>query len=277
MQLKIYKILNSLLGLMLVLIAGLCALYYFWLRVAFPDLRGVFFGAIVVVCILLFGFFKWMENTWDKRVITRMAKEGHIALANLRGGEHVMNLRDSSFVTYRLFSFDAEIITPEGQKFEKTIYEKMNRLGLPISVDAIEKNLNDIAGVRVICSFVDDIYKLADMLAVQDDVYVVRTKDYIKNPKESGYRSLHMIVEVPIFLSNEKRYMRVEVQLRTIAMDFWASLEHKLRYKKDIPAETADAIARQLQDCAEVVARTDKQMYDIRKQIEASGIQAGVE
>lgn len=127
MQLKIYKILNSLLGLMLVLIAGLCALYYFWLRVAFPDLRGVFFGAIVVVCILLFGFFKWMENTWDKRVITRMAKEGYIALANLRGGEHVMNLRDSSFVTYRLFSFDAEIITPEGQKFEKTIYEKMNR------------------------------------------------------------------------------------------------------------------------------------------------------
>lgn len=115
------------------------------------------------------------------------------------------------------------------------------------------------------------------MLAVQDDVYVVRTKDYIKNPKESGYRSLHMIVEVPIFLSNEKRYMRVEVQLRTIAMDFWASLEHKLRYKKDIPAETADAIARQLQDCAEVVARTDKQMYDIRKQIEASGIKAGVE
>ena len=94
-------------------------------------------------------------------------------------------------------------------KKPRSIYEKMNRLGLPISVDAIEKNLNDIAGVRVICSFVDDIYKLADMLAVQDDVYVVRTKDYIKNPKESGYRSLHMIVEVPIFLSNEKRYMRV--------------------------------------------------------------------
>ena len=147
-------------------------------------------------------------------------------------------------------------------KKPRSIYEKMNRLGLPISVDAIEKNLNDIAGVRVICSFVDDIYKLADMLAVQDDIYVVQTKDYIKNPKESGYRSLHMIVEV---------------QLRTIAMDFWASLEHKLRYKKDSPAETADEIAKQLQDCAEVVARTDKQMYDIRKQIEASGVKAGVE
>ena len=144
----------------------------------------------------------------------------------------------------------------------------MNRLGLPISVDAIEKNLNDIAGVRVICSFVDDIYKLAGMLAVQDDVYVVRTKDYIKNPKESGYRSLHMIVEVPIFLSNEKRYMRVEVQLRTIAMDFWASLEHKLRYKDIL--ETADAIARQSFRIARRLSRgTDKQMYDIRKQIEA--------
>ena len=158
-----------------------------------------------------------------------------------------------------------------------SIYEKLNRLHIPVSVEGIEKNLNDIAGVRVICSFVDDIYKLADMLAVQDDVYVVQTKDYIKNPKPSGYRSLHMIVEVPIFLSKEKRYMRVEVELRTIAMDFWASLEHKLRYKKDIPADTADDIARQLQECAAVVSRTDKQMLEIRKQIEASGIKAGVE
>ena len=155
----------------------------------------------------------------------------------------------------------------------------MNRLGLPISVDAIEKNLNDIAERSTASArFVDDIYKLADMLAVQDDIYVVQTKDYIKNPKESGYRSLHMIVEVPIFLlSNEKRYMRVEVQLRTIAMDFWASLEHKLRYKKDIPAETA---VRDCQTTAKRLrggrrARTDKQMYDIRKQIEASGGQSG--
>ena len=145
-------------------------------------------------------------------------------------------------------------------KKPRSIYEKMNRLGLPISVDAIEKNLNDIAGVRVICSFVDDIYKLADMLAVQDDIYVVQTKDYIKNPESrAAISSLHMIVEVPIFLSNEKRYMRVEVQLRTIAMDFWASLEHKLRYKKDIPAETADAIAQvSCKNCADVVS-TDGQ------------------
>ena len=162
-------------------------------------------------------------------------------------------------------------------KSPDSILDKMLRKKLPFTLEAIENNIFDIAGIRVVCSFVDDIYMLADCLLQQDDITLIERKDYIKNPKESGYRSLHMIVEVPIFLSNEKRYMRVEVQLRTIAMDFWASLEHKLRYKKDIPAETADAIARQLQDCAEVVARTDKQMYDIRKQIEASGIKAGVE
>ena len=111
-------------------------------------------------------------------------------------------------------------------KKPQSILEKLNRIGAPISVEGIEKELSDVAGVRVICSFVDDIYKLADMLALQDDVYILKTKDYIKNPKPSGYRSLHLIVEIPIFLSNEKRFMRVEVQLRTIAMDFWASLEH---------------------------------------------------
>lgn len=153
-------------------------------------------------------------------------------------------------------------------KTPKSVVEKMQRIGKPVSVSAIEKELSDVAGVRVICSFVDDIYRLADMLALQDDIYVLRTKDYIKHPKPSGYRSLHMIVEVPIFLSKEKRYMRVEVQLRTIAMDFWASLEHKLRYKKDIPPETLASIAGQLVSCAEIVSETDSQMLSIRRQIE---------
>ena len=129
-------------------------------------------------------------------------------------------------------------------KSPKSIVEKMGRLGVPVSAANIEKTLSDVAGVRVICSFVDDIYRLADMLALQDDVYILKTKDYIKNPKPSGYRSLHLIVEIPIFLSNEKRFMRVEIQLRTIAMDFWASLEHKLRYKKDIPEAHAKEIAQ---------------------------------
>lgn len=153
-------------------------------------------------------------------------------------------------------------------KSPKSIVEKMGRLGVPVSAANIEKTLSDVAGVRVICSFVDDIYRLADMLALQDDVYILKTKDYIKNPKPSGYRSLHLIVETPIFLSNEKRFMRVEIQLRTIAMDFWASLEHKLRYKKDIPEAHAKEIAQQLFVCAQVVSDTDQQMLDIRRQIE---------
>ena len=153
-------------------------------------------------------------------------------------------------------------------KSPKSIVEKMGRLGVPVSAANIEKTLSDVAGVRVICSFVDDIYRLADMLALQDDVYILKTKYYIKNPKPSGYRSLHLIVETPIFLSNEKRFMRVEIQLRTIAMDFWASLEHKLRYKKDIPEAHAKEIAQQLFVCAQVVSDTDQQMLDIRRQIE---------
>lgn len=153
-------------------------------------------------------------------------------------------------------------------KTPRSVVEKMNRIDKPATVENIERELSDVAGVRVICSFVDDIYKLADMLAMQDDIYVLRIKDYIKNPKPSGYRSLHMIIEVPIFLTKEKRYMRVEVQLRTIAMDFWASLEHKLRYKKDIPMESAQEIALQLQSCAQVVSETDQQMLNIRRQIE---------
>ncbi len=149
-----------------------------------------------------------------------------------------------------------------------SVVEKMNRLNKPVTVQSIEQSLSDVAGVRVICSFVDDIYRLADMLALQDDVYILRVKDYIKNPKESGYRSLHLIVEIPIYLSNEKRFMRVEVQLRTIAMDFWASLEHKLRYKKDISPDHAQDIANQLVACADAVAESDRQMLAIRRQIE---------
>ena len=163
-------------------------------------------------------------------------------------------------------------------KSYESIMRKIRVKDIPVTLESIEENIRDIAGVRVICSFPSDIYKLADSFLKQDDITLIERKDYIQHPKESGYRSLHLIVQVPIFLQDTKKLVYVEVQFRTIAMDFWASLEHKLRYKKDIPAETADAIARQLQDCAEVVARTDKQMYDIRKQIEASGIKAaGVE
>lgn len=133
-------------------------------------------------------------------------------------------------------------------------------------MDNIEKNLNDIAGVRVICSFPDDIYTLADYLEKQDDIKLIKKKDYISHPKPNGYRSLHLILEVPIFLTNEKKMMRVEVQFRTIAMDFWASLEHKLKYKKDI--DNAQVISQDLCFCAELISQLDGRMQQIRERLE---------
>ncbi len=148
-----------------------------------------------------------------------------------------------------------------------SIIEKMKRKGFELSVNSIEANLNDVAGVRVICSFVEDIYYLADMLAAQDDLEVLEIKDYIKNPKPNGYRSLHLIVQIPIFLSDQKKNMRVEVQFRTIAMDFWASLDHKLKYKKNVARP--EAIAKELKKCADVICGVDKRMQEIRNMIEA--------
>ena len=147
-----------------------------------------------------------------------------------------------------------------------SIIEKLERKGLEISVDTIEKHISDIAGIRVICSFPGDIYELAELLIHQDDITLIRKKDYIENPKENGYRSLHLILEVPIFLSEGKKYRRVEVQFRTIAMDFWASLDHKLRYKKDL--ENPNEIASELKDCAESIAMLDQKMQQIRNKIE---------
>jgi len=147
-----------------------------------------------------------------------------------------------------------------------SIVEKLQRRGLDITVQSMMDNLDDVAGIRVICSFVDDIYQVAEMLVRQDDVRVVAVKDYIKNPKDNGYRSYHMIIEIPVFFSNEKKLMRVEVQIRTIAMDFWASLDHQLKYKKEL-ADAAE-ISEELRRCAEVIAQTDQEMLSIRKRIE---------
>lgn len=147
-----------------------------------------------------------------------------------------------------------------------SIIEKLERKGLDVSVDAMKKNISDIAGIRVICSFPDDIYELAELLIRQDDITLIRKKDYIQTPKENGYRSLHLILEVPIFLSGGKKYRRVEVQFRTIAMDFWASLDHKLRYKKDL--EKPEEIASELKKCAESIAMLDQKMQQIRNRIE---------
>ncbi len=151
-------------------------------------------------------------------------------------------------------------------KSPESILGKMKKNNIPLTIADMEKNLNDIAGIRVICSFPDDIYMLADCLLTQDDITLVAKKDYIRKPKPNGYRSLHLIVEVPIFLTDEKKPMRVEVQFRTIAMDFWASLEHKMKYKKHI--EKAESISNELFYCAELIAQLDGRMQQIREKIE---------
>lgn len=151
-------------------------------------------------------------------------------------------------------------------KSPTSIVNKMYRKGLEVSIENIQENLHDIAGIRVVCSFQEDIYKLARMLCSQDDVSLLQIKDYIKNPKPNGYRSLHLILAIPIFLSEKKQYVKVEVQFRTIAMDFWASLEHKMKYKKNI--KNADQIAERLYECAETIEKIDLEMQSIRNLIE---------
>lgn len=148
-----------------------------------------------------------------------------------------------------------------------SILKKIRRKNIPLNLQAIEENLKDIAGVRVICSFPDDIYKLAESFLKQDDITLIERKDYIKNPKPSGYRSLHLIVQVPIFLQNEKKMVNVEVQFRTIAMDFWASLDHKMRYKKELSDEEVEILQEELYDCAKQSAALDERMQRIRDRI----------
>lgn len=149
-------------------------------------------------------------------------------------------------------------------KSTNSIIRKIIRKKIPLTIEDLEENLQDIAGVRVICSFIDDIYKLADCLLSQDDIVLIKIKDYIKNPKPSGYRSLHLIVAVPIFLENEKKMVKVEVQLRTIAMDFWASLEHKMRYNKNIRPEVLEELSKELNECAKESAELDFRMQAVK-------------
>jgi len=146
-----------------------------------------------------------------------------------------------------------------------SIIEKLKRKGLDVSVESIRNNLFDIAGIRVICSYIDDIYRIADFLASQDDIEIIRVRDYIKNPKPSGYRSLHLVVKIPVFLFGGKEYVYVEVQIRTIAMDFWASLEHQLKYKSGV--KDSPAILEQLRECSCEINNIDVKMQNIHKEL----------
>lgn len=149
-----------------------------------------------------------------------------------------------------------------------SIYDKLRRRGFPFTEQSIVENLDDVAGVRVICPFIKDIYDVANLLTSQDDITVLKIKDYIQNPKPNGYRSYHMIVEIPVFFSEGKLQMRAELQIRTIGMDFWASLDHQLHYKKDIGnGETIVQIESELRKCAETVNATDRHMEEIKRMI----------
>ena len=150
-------------------------------------------------------------------------------------------------------------------KSVESIGDKLTSQNLPLTVDSIEQNLHDVAGVRVVCGFPSDIYTLAEAFLKQDDMTLIEKKDYIANPKPNGYRSLHLIVEIPIFLHDAKRKMKVEVQFRTISMDWWASLEHKIRYKKDVVVPSD--VATELRECAEAAAILDSRMERLQKRI----------
>lgn len=154
-------------------------------------------------------------------------------------------------------------------KTPESIVKKLRRYGYESSIENMVKYVNDIAGVRVICSFTSDIYRLAEMIGNQSDLKVLSIKDYIKNPKESGYKSYHMLVSVPIFLSDSVVDTKVEIQIRTIAMNFWASLEHQIRYKKNIEnMEGIEEISRELYEAAEIIAQTDRKMQNIKNKID---------
>ena len=150
-------------------------------------------------------------------------------------------------------------------KSPQSMMKKLARKGLPQTLEAAEANLNDIAGVRIVCNYLDDIYRIADLLQRQRDVEFVHRRDYLENPKASGYRSLHLVIRIPVFLSSHTELVPVEVQIRTIAMDFWASLEHQLRYKSN--HETTQQLRRRLQHCAEASAALDREMQDIYREI----------
>ena len=152
-------------------------------------------------------------------------------------------------------------------KTPESIAEKLTSRNQPVTFQSMMDNLNDIAGVRVICPYISDIYTVKEMLLKQPDIKKVEEKDYISSPKESGYRSLHLVVEIPVYLSHTEQHVKVEIQLRTIAMDFWASLEHELRYKTS--SMIPESIRRELRHCAETIADTDREMEEIAIELQA--------
>ncbi len=150
-------------------------------------------------------------------------------------------------------------------KSAKSILEKLEKRDLPISFESVQENIQDIAGIRVICNYIEDIYKIEDFFSRQDDLKILRIRDYIKYPKENGYRSLHMVLQIKIYLYNRVELIPVEIQIRTIAMDFWASLEHHLKYKAE--NEIPQSLKDRLTNCSEVITKLDEEMQMIYKEV----------
>lgn len=169
---------------------------------------------------------------------------------------------------YKVFGRRNPIETIKSRiKTPESIATKLQKKGVPVTFKSMSENLTDIAGVRVICPYISDIYTIKDVLLKQPDLKLLEEKDYIANPKPSGYRSLHIVIQVPVYLSQAVHHVNVEIQLRTIAMDFWASLEHELRYKTT--SKIPISIRRELQRCAETIAMTDREMEEIAIELQA--------
>lgn len=211
----------------------------------------------------------WLDTPDPQRFIKNAAKFNDLMMmyrCAIREVQTKLEVLDDEFsVEYKrnpISFIKTRIKKPE------SIYRKLQKLGYDFTAENIQEQLNDVAGVRVVCAFIDDIYTVANLIAGQDDIKVIKIKDYIKNPKPNGYRSYHMIVEIPVFFSKGKTPMRVELQIRTNGMDFWATLEHQLRYKKgieDLP-EYAE-ISEELLRSAQAVIETDNEMQKIKNKI----------
>lgn len=201
--------------------------------------------------------FEWLQAETDAFV--RLMSYYKCAMMEIQTKFNVLNEEYS-------LEFDRNPISNIKTRLKRfpSIMEKLERKNLPKSINAIEEHLHDVAGVRVICSFPEDVYTLADAFLKQDDITLIEKKDYIANPKDNGYRSLHLIVSIPIFLAHEKRNMKVEIQLRTIAMDCWASLEHQIYYKKDM--KFTREMKEELIECARISAGLDERMDALRRQ-----------
>lgn len=201
---------------------------------------------------------EWFEK--DSREFIRLMAYYRCAMMEIETKFRVLNEEYS-------LAYDRNPISTIKTRLKRlmSIREKLEKKGSPLTVKAIEETLNDVAGIRVVCPFIDDVYMISEALLKQDDLTLIARKDYIRNPKPNGYRSLHFIVEIPIFLSHEKRMMKAEIQFRTIAMDFWASVEHQLRYKKDIVF--TDEMAQELLECAEMSAGLDARMDKLRERL----------